>query len=106
MRSFTLLAAETTTSGRGDSGPDGLSYVGRRFVRPEAQNRPPESQEVSGCFCISALVAFELRLPPIRIGLWSRSMQRTAVPEAAVDENRDPGAREANIDRPAAHPWY
>jgi hypothetical protein len=50
---------------------------------------------------VTGAVRVDLPFPPIRIGLWPARVQRTAMPEAAVDEDGEPGTRKGNIDRPS-----
>jgi hypothetical protein len=64
---------------------------------PHADHRPTTSTKGSVDSAISFQVTFELRVPVRAISLGPSSVLWTAMPEAAVDEHRDTGAREDDV---------
>ena len=67
------------------------------FVRPEAQDRPTRGPQRISLFPITSDVAVELRRPVIPVDTRSATVIRTAVPEAAINEDRDLSLREYNV---------
>ncbi len=86
---FLKLPAETSTKPRG--------RALRIFVRPHAQDAPAGGPE--GCIgvAIAGDVRFDLRAPPLTIVLRPARVARAGVPEAAVNEHREPCAHEDEI---------
>jgi hypothetical protein len=76
---------------------DLLSDVGRVFVFPCPDDEPSRLLEAYLGSTVTLDVGVELGAPPLGICLGRDRMLGTAVPEAAVDEDRDPGTGEGNI---------
>jgi hypothetical protein len=61
---------------------------------PESQNLPPRGSKRALGATIPSYVAFKLRAPELRIRDGCGVMLRASVPEAPVDEHRQPSRRE------------
>lgn len=66
-------------------------------MRPAPQDCPASLCQCHVVSPITSYIGVELGLPVVRIGLGARSMDRTAVPEAAVDEDGEPRLGENDI---------
>lgn len=86
-----------------DSGADGGGDVGGCLVFPEAQDGPALCREVFGGLQVAGHVPVELGAPPVGVGLGTGGVLGAAVPEAAVEEDGDPGAAEEYVDGPPGH---
>ena len=81
------------------------------LVLPHANDRPARFRELAVGVVVTLPVARDLRTPEAFIDLGRAQMLGTAVPEAAIEEDRDLGAGEYDIgrtaqrrDRPGIHP--
>src|SRR4051794_36926894 len=70
-----------------DGVTDALDHVVDRLVRPEAEHSPSCFGQGLVVSQVARDVGVKLCLPVARVGLWSRPMDRTAMPEAAIDEH-------------------
>src|SRR4051812_1227298 len=70
------------------------------FVLPNAKHDPPEPSE--GCIRlrVAPAVRRDLVAPPSRVGFRLNAVLRTAVPEAAIDEDGDLGGGKDNVGAP------
>lgn len=68
---------------------------------PKPQDGPSSGLELEIRVAVSAPIGFNLRAPPIRICPWPRAVLGASMPEASVDEDRDPGSNERYVG-PAA----
>jgi hypothetical protein len=66
-------------------------------VLPESEHRPSGDPQLEVRIPVSALICLNLRTPPIRVGLWPRSVLGTAMPETPIDEHRNLRSHEGNI---------
>ena len=73
-----------------------------RLVLPYPYHRPSLAGQAIVGVTIAGPVGFDLGPPPFGIVLWPGTVKRTAVPEAAVDEDRYTRTGEDDIDRAAA----
>jgi hypothetical protein len=78
--------------------PDSAYDIRRLFVLPEAQDLP-------ACICqqgrglnVPGNISLYFELPPFSVGDWHVRMLRTAVPEAAIDEDGDPESGKSNVN--------
>lgn len=69
---------------------------------PEPQYHPPCGFERGVCFAIALDVALKLRQPVLGVALRQCRMLWATMPEATVDEDSDPLAREDDVGSPAA----
>jgi hypothetical protein len=74
-----------------------VSHCDGVFVLPHAKDTPSLRRQRGIDRSVAAHVSFEFRKPVIRVGPRRRSMLRAPVPEATVDEDREPGACEDHI---------
>lgn len=72
---------------------------------PEAQHPPTLRFEHSRRVAVAFSVRGELGSPPVTVASRARSVLRTPVPEATVDEHCQPLARKRDIDGPSALAW-
>lgn len=70
---------------------------GSGLVLPDAHDGPASLDERAINQTVSRNVALELRLPVLRVGPGVGRVLGAPMPEAPVDEDRDPGAREYDI---------
>jgi len=70
----------------------------RRLVLPEPQDGPADFVQCLVVATVTSDVAVELGLPPRAVGLRVRSVLWTPMPEAPVDEDRQPVSRECDVD--------
>ncbi len=68
---------------------------------PDAQRQPPGGLKAFCRVGIAGSVSFNFLSPVASVGARDRVMERTAVPEAAVDEYSHPDSRKHQIRRPA-----
>jgi len=73
-----------------------------RDVLPEAEHTPSGGSQGIVRFAITLDIARELRLPVGLVCFRDLAVVWTAVPEASVDEHRQPPLREGNVDAHAA----
>lgn len=66
---------------------------------PESQHHPTGVIQSRSRLSVTALVALQLRQPIVRIRLRHHEVFRASVPEAPIDEHRDPATREHNVCR-------
>lgn len=76
---------------------DDVGDVGRVFVLPGTDDQPPRFLETLIAPAIPGDVGVELGAPPIGIRLGRHGVLWTTVPEAAIDEDRDPGSGEGDV---------
>jgi hypothetical protein len=90
---------------RATAAPDQLlDAVGRGLwplVLPHPNNFPPLGSEPGVDLTITCDVAVELCLPVARVRSRRCAMGRTSMPEAAVDEDGDPGDAEDHVRKAA-----
>ncbi len=67
---------------------------------PESKNNPVIFAQSFGNFFIPSNVPFDLLFPEGCVRLWCRTVIRTGVPEAAVNEDDDATASENKIGTP------
>lgn len=77
---------------------DRVRHIRGAFVLPEAQHAPASGRQDPGGVGVSSLVALDLGPPEIRSGRGRPKMLGTAVPEAAVDHDRDFESGERDVD--------
>lgn len=65
---------------------------------PEAKDGPGFLEKHASRVAIARRVGVELGAPPLRVGSRESRMLRAPVPETAVDEDRQLGAREGDVD--------
>lgn len=78
-----------------------LDLVGRgrgMLVLPDAKNGPPVSLESSVNVPVTYDIRIELGRPIFRVAAGARPVVGTGMPEAAVDEHREPAPRERDVD--------
>lgn len=83
----------------GERAGDAVRDSHRILVLPEAQHRPALRHQVCGRFAVAGDVAVELVAPPFGIGFGVGGVFGAAVPEAAVEEDRDLGPGKGDVDR-------
>lgn len=69
----------------------------RRLVLPDANDFPTVLLEPNHVSRVAPSVLLDLRTPVVRPGARSRAVLRTPVPEAAVNVDREPSAREDDV---------
>lgn len=72
---------------------------------PHADNSPSELSESPVGVLVPSFVPLELPLPPLLVGRRSSAVLRAAVPEAPVDEHRQPLFREGDVDLSSGKPF-
>ena len=82
---------------KADSGLYAPGSLGRHLVLPYPDDDPPCGREGDIVAAIASDIPVELLTPPLAVGLGCLTMQRTAVPEASVDEHRDTSTCEDDI---------
>ena len=68
-----------------------------RLVLPEPQYRPARVAQLGVVSLIPRAVPLQLRHPPHSVGPWPGAVCGTPMPEAAVDEHRQPETREKHV---------
>jgi hypothetical protein len=71
---------------------------------PHPYGRPAGRSKALVGVAVPAHVAFDLLSPPTGIALRARAVLGAPMPEASVDEYRDPCGREQQVST-ASHPW-
>ena len=74
------------------------------LVLPDPDSEPPCRRELSIGVPVATDDAVELQAPPAGVGLGQVAVLRARVPEAAVDEHRDPGTPKQDVDAPTTVP--
>src|SRR4051812_13108616 len=82
----------------GDLDPVGCLH--RRFVLPDPQYVPAQTLENHVRVAVARLSPLDLPAPPLLIGDGAYAVLGAAVPEATVDEHRQSGAGEGDVDGP------
>ena len=83
-------------SGSPESG-DLRSHYFWAFMLPDMNGGPAQLTELLILTAVSLDVVIKLRLPPVMVVLGEHGMVRAHVPEASVNEDRDPGPREDDV---------
>jgi hypothetical protein len=92
------LSRPTRDTGAGIDRPRNLARDTLHIVMgPSAYHCPTLACEGSICVRIASAIRLDLRSPPLGVRFRPRTVRRTAVPEAAVDEDRDAGTREEQV---------
>ena len=76
---------------------DNVRNVGRFFVLPSADDQPSRLPETLIVPAIPGDVSIKFGAPPVGICLWCHGVFWTIVPEAAIDEDRDPGSSKRDV---------
>lgn len=68
---------------------------------PNDQGQPSGALDLTNGVRVSVLDGFELDFPPLPVRPWHGEVLRAAMPEAAVDENRDSRSTEEYVGSPS-----
>lgn len=79
---------------------DRRSRFARILVLPDPDHEPARRGEPA--VAVAAGDATELQTPPLGVGLGQMGVFRAGVPEAPVDEHRDPRAAQQDVGTPTA----
>jgi hypothetical protein len=71
------------------------------FVFPESHDRPPALLQLARCLGVSASIALDLGGPELGVRLSDGVMLRAAMPEAPVDEDREPQSGKHDVGGPS-----
>ena len=74
-------------------------------VLPDPQDPPPGGTQCGVSVTVPGTVQVDLPAPPFGVRLRRHVVVRAAVPEAPVDEDREPGAGEGDVDGSSAVSW-
>lgn len=80
-----------------------VSCFRRLLVLPDPTHTPSGLSQMFRRLPVPGLVLEDLGSPPVSVRSWPRTVLRTTVPEAAIDENRDLHCGERNVYGPPRH---
>jgi len=88
-----------------DRALDRIGGSNDRHVFPDPKYHPTRAPQPSIRVTVARAVVSDLLAPPTRVVLRRGAMDWAAVPETAVQEDREPHARKHDVDRPAPIVW-